>query len=189
MLDISGKYNRDYNIRVIDKAFFSENVENVFKSKSIDEYMRQGEYEEYNISDAIVNGVITNEDIMTDEEQANHSFSDEEKNNIASAVGEVLKEYDLADKVDVVGSEPEENEEETEEETKEETKEESKEETKEETVEETTVKNNDETVNQAYKQASLPDSPPQALSWLRASLFWHSCRKLRNSDVGRQILY
>lgn len=144
MLDISGKYNKDYSIKVIDKAFFSENVENIFKSKSIDEFMRQGEYEEYNLSDAIVNGVVTNDDLMTDEEKENHTFSDEEKNDIVNAVGEVLKEYDLADKVDVVGTEPEENEVETEKETEEEKVEEKIEE---KTEEETPIKGDAETVS------------------------------------------
>ena len=107
MLDISGKYDRDYSVRVIDKLFFSENVQNKFSSKSIDELLSKNKYEEYNYSDAIVNGVITSDDIMTDEEQENYNFSDEEKENIASVVGEALSDYGLADSIEGIDLENE----------------------------------------------------------------------------------
>ena len=110
MLDISGKYDRDYSVRVIDKLLFSENVQNKFSSKSIDELLSKNKYEEYNFSDAIVNGVITSDDIMTDEEQENYNFSDEEKESIASVVGEALSEYGLVDSVDGIDISSGENE-------------------------------------------------------------------------------
>ena len=48
MVDMTGKYGRDYSIKVIDKAFFAENVENKRKSKSISEYISGSNYDEYN---------------------------------------------------------------------------------------------------------------------------------------------
>ncbi len=40
MVDITVKYDRDYNIKVIDKLFLKENVQNRLVSKSVDEFLR-----------------------------------------------------------------------------------------------------------------------------------------------------
>ena len=69
MVDITGKYDVDYNIKVIDKAFFSENVHNTFVAKSVQEFMATTDYEEYNYSDAIIDGTINNENILSEEEK------------------------------------------------------------------------------------------------------------------------
>ena len=110
MVDITGKYDRDYSIRVIDKAFFSENVKNKLKSKSASEYIAGSNYDEYNFSDAVVDGSILSEDIMTDEEKENFTFSEEDKEKVINDANTVFDEYDLglsAERVDVANDEPE----------------------------------------------------------------------------------
>ena len=59
MIDISGRYDRDYNIKVINKGLFIENVEN----KNVDKHTTNSDYEEYNNSDAIVDGLLTDDNI------------------------------------------------------------------------------------------------------------------------------
>ena len=54
MIDISGRYDRDYNIKVINKGLFIENV---------DKHTTNSDYEEYNNSDAIVDGLLTDDNI------------------------------------------------------------------------------------------------------------------------------
>ena len=84
MIDMSGKYDRDYSIRIIDKGNFSEKVQNKSVSKSMEEYMKSNKYEEYNYSDAIIDGSIDLDNIMTDEEKDNYVISDEEKESLAN---------------------------------------------------------------------------------------------------------
>ena len=103
MVDMTGKYGRDYSIKVIDKAFFAENVENKRKSKSISEYISGSNYDEYNYSDAIVDGSILSEDIMTDEEKENFEFSEDDKNKIIDDANAIFDENNLgieAERVD-----------------------------------------------------------------------------------------
>ena len=95
MLDISAKYDRDYSIKVIDKFSFSEKVQNKNVSKSVEEYMRSNEFEEYNYSDAIVDGSIKSEDIMTDEEKENYKMSDEEKEKVINDTKKIMDEYGM----------------------------------------------------------------------------------------------
>lgn len=71
MLDMSGKYNVDYSIKVIDKAFFSENVQNANVSKSVQEFMSDIDYEEYSFSDAVVDGSVTSDMILSEDEEEN----------------------------------------------------------------------------------------------------------------------
>ena len=89
MLDITGKYDRDYTIRVIDKAFFSENVKNRFTSKSIDELAKNKEYKEYNITDAIIDGSVDADELEEGKDTA--EISDEDMKEITDGVNEVIK--------------------------------------------------------------------------------------------------
>ena len=112
MIDVSAKYDRDYSIRVIDKLFFSENVQNKFASKTIDEYMSSTDYEEYNYSDAVVDGSINSDNIMTEEEKNNYELSEEEKDKLTNDAKAIFDEYGLngdIKKIDEQGEEPEEN--------------------------------------------------------------------------------
>ncbi|MBR1453727.1 MAG: hypothetical protein IJ593_03685, partial [Lachnospiraceae bacterium] len=93
MIDMSSKYDRDYSIRVIDKALFSENVKNKTNSKSVNEHISKSNYDEYNYSDAIVDGTIKSEDIMTDEEIENFKMSDGEKVKAISDANAIINEY------------------------------------------------------------------------------------------------
>ena len=97
MLDISGRYDRDYKIKVINKGLFIENVQNINDSKSIDEYMSTNGYEEYNTTDAIVDGLLTDEDIMTDDEIANFNVSDDDKLGLMNDASSVLEEINRSD--------------------------------------------------------------------------------------------
>ena len=104
MMDITGKYDKDYKIKVIDKAFFSETVQNIHKSQSILEYAQKNEVEEYNYSDAIIDGTIDSEDIMSEDEKENFKMSDEDKEKALTITKEMLDEFGIDAQVDGVGS-------------------------------------------------------------------------------------
>ena len=95
MIDINAKYDRDYSIKVIDSLFFLEKVQNKSVSKSVEEFMRSGKYEEYNYSDAIVDGSILADDIMTDEEKENYVMSNEEKEKVMNDAQTIFDEYGM----------------------------------------------------------------------------------------------
>lgn len=97
MIDITGRYDRDYSIKVINKGLFIENVENKNVSKSIDEYMRDSDYEEYNNSDAIVDGLLTDEDIMSEEEIENFTVSDDERQGLIDDASIALDELNKSE--------------------------------------------------------------------------------------------
>ncbi|MBR1454271.1 MAG: hypothetical protein IJ593_06460, partial [Lachnospiraceae bacterium] len=103
MMDITGKYGKDYTIKVIDKAVFSENVKNINKSKSILEYAVGNESNEYNYSDAIIDGTLNSENIMTDEEKENFTMSEEEKERMLNVANEALTNIGIDAKVERVG--------------------------------------------------------------------------------------
>lgn len=108
MVDISGKYDRDYSVRVIDKAIFSEDIQNANVSKSIDEYMKTSGYEEYNILDALIDGSVKSEDVMTDEEKENYVISDEEKENLFEDANVIFSEENIDATIESInGAEPE----------------------------------------------------------------------------------
>ena len=100
MVDISGKYDKDYKIEIIDKAIFSENVQNTFVSKSIEEYVINSDYEEYNFSDAIVDGSITPDDILpageTESEDENINQDEEEKQTEEIESNETIEEKNVS---------------------------------------------------------------------------------------------
>lgn len=102
MVDITGKYNRDYSIKVIDKLAFNEKVQNKSVSKSVDEYMRDSDYEEYNYSDAIVDGTLLGDDIMSDEERENYTMSDEEKEQIINDAENIFDELGVDSDIDKI---------------------------------------------------------------------------------------
>ena len=95
MVDISAKYNRDYSIKVIDQFSYSEKIQNANVSKSVDEFVRNSDYEEYNYSDAIVDGSIKPDDVMSEEEQENYEMSDEEKQKLLDDAKNIFDEYDI----------------------------------------------------------------------------------------------
>jgi hypothetical protein len=95
MVDISAKYNRDYSIKVIDQFSYSEKIQNANVSKSVDEFVRNSDYEEYNYSDAIVDGSIKPDDVMSEEEQENYEMSDEEKQKVLDDAKNLFDEYDI----------------------------------------------------------------------------------------------
>lgn len=92
MIDITGSYGRDYSIKVINKGLFIENVENKDLSKSIDEYMSSSDYEEYNNSDAIVDGYLTDENLMSEEEVENFTMSEDEQKELIDDASIALDE-------------------------------------------------------------------------------------------------
>ena len=102
MVDMTGKYGRDYTIKVIDKAIFAENVKNTLVSKSVEEYMQKNKYEEYNYSDAIVDGSILADDIMTDEEKENFVLTDDDKERIVSDAKNILDEYGMSGEIEKI---------------------------------------------------------------------------------------
>ncbi len=95
MIDVSAKYNRDYSIKVIDKAFFSENVKNINVSKNVNEIM-QGEYNEYNFSDAIIDGTINSDNVLSEEEKNNAKVSDEDKEKLINDANNLLDQFDMS---------------------------------------------------------------------------------------------
>ena len=115
MVDMTGKYDRDYTVKVIDKAFFSENVKNRFNSKSASEYISQSDYDEYNYSDAIIDGSILSEDIMTDEEKANFEFSEDDKNKAISDANAIFSENNIGVEIERIDAKDENEESESEE--------------------------------------------------------------------------
>ena len=150
MVDITAKYDRDYSIKVIDKLFFKENVQNRLVSKSVDEFMRSSEYEEYNYSDAIVDGSIKPCDVMSKEEQENYKMSDDEKDKVLNDAKTIFDEYNLSGEIERIDSKNEaETETELENETEKETELEKVTETETEVETETTTIENklNETVN------------------------------------------
>ena len=102
MVDMTGKYGRDYTIKVIDRAFFDESVKNKLVSKSVEEYMQKNKYEEYNYSDAIVDGSILADDIMTENEKENYVMSEDEKEKIVNAANTILNENNMSGEVERV---------------------------------------------------------------------------------------
>ena len=100
MVDATGKYDKDYSIRVIDKLWFSENVHNKYVAKSMTEYMSEADYEEYNYSDAIIDGSILPEDIMTEKEKKDYVISDEEKDKVINDAKTIMDEVGLDGKID-----------------------------------------------------------------------------------------
>ena len=81
MTDFSGKYDKDYRIKVVDKAFFSENVKNANVSKSVEEFMNTSDYDEYNFSDAIIDGSVTSDMILSEDEKNNAETTVVSKNS------------------------------------------------------------------------------------------------------------
>ena len=104
MVDMTGKYNRDYKIRVIGSTFLSEKVKNVNKSMSVDEFIGKSDYSEYNYSDAIVDGSINEENQMSDEEKANYEISDDEKEKLLNDANEILDELSFDGQVEELNS-------------------------------------------------------------------------------------
>ena len=100
MVDMSAKYGRDYSIKVIDKFSYSEKVQNANVSKSVDEFVRDSDYEEYNYSDAIVDGTIKPDDVLSEEEQENYEMSDEEKQKLLDDAKNLFDEYDIDAKIE-----------------------------------------------------------------------------------------
>ena len=112
MVDASAKYDKDYSIRVIDKLWFSENVHNKYVAKSMAEYMSSTDYEEYNFSDAIIDGSIMPEDIMTEKEKENYVISDEDKEKVLKDAKNIMDEVGLDGKIDRIDGAVEQNKEE-----------------------------------------------------------------------------
>lgn len=92
MLDITGKYDRDYSIRVIDKAFFSENVKNGLVSKSVEEFIRKNQNEEYNTTDAIIDGSLDMDEMDSEKEDETIAFSDEMNQELTDELNQYIDE-------------------------------------------------------------------------------------------------
>ena len=93
MLDVNARYGKDYTVTAEGDSLLHSSVENKKESSSIEEYMIENAdtAEEYNYSDAIVDGTITAEDQMTDEEVENFEFTEEEKEDLQNTVNEVAE--------------------------------------------------------------------------------------------------
>ncbi len=108
MTDFSGKYDKDYRIKVVDKAFFSENVKNANISKSVEEFMNEADYEEYNFSDAVVDGSVTSDMILSEDEKNDaETLSEEDKNAHKAVESEVKTENSDANNTEPEGDESE----------------------------------------------------------------------------------
>lgn len=109
MVDMSAKYGRDYSIKVIDKFSYSEKIQNANVSKSVDEFVRDSDYEEYNYSDAIVDGTIKPDNILSEEEQENYEMSDEEKQKLLDDAKNLFDEYDIDAEIEGISKSDEES--------------------------------------------------------------------------------
>jgi len=69
MMDMTAKYGENYTVRLADASLFENKVQNAEDSQSILEVMQSEDVEEYNYSDAVVEGLITAENQLTEEEQ------------------------------------------------------------------------------------------------------------------------
>ncbi|MDO4938667.1 MAG: Calx-beta domain-containing protein [Lachnospiraceae bacterium] len=80
MLDMTASYGKDYIVSAEDANIFTGGVNNQNESISIKDYMLEHEdsLSEYNYSDAIIDGTITSDNQMSDEEIENLALSDEE---------------------------------------------------------------------------------------------------------------
>ena len=138
MIDVSAKYGRDYSIRVIDKAFFSENVQNKSAS-NIEEFVKKQNKGEYNYSDAIIDGVDVSED-LTEEETTQYNLTEEDKIQIASEIEAISESIGLPGSFEWIDESKESEEKVIEPTSNDESEEDAKNEEEEES-EETTVKN------------------------------------------------
>lgn len=93
MLDVNARYGKDYTVTAEGDSLLHNSVKNQKNSTSIEEYMIENSdvQEEYNYSDAIIDGSITSEDQMSDEEMENFEFTEEEKEELISTVNEVAE--------------------------------------------------------------------------------------------------
>ncbi|MDO4489143.1 MAG: hypothetical protein Q4B67_08685, partial [Eubacteriales bacterium] len=71
-VDISTKYGTDYRVRVLNDV---ASVMNIGKARSLIEYLSEGEQDEYNYTDAIIDGTVNSLNILT----GNESLSEGEQ--------------------------------------------------------------------------------------------------------------
>lgn len=89
MTDITASYGKDYKIKLYDKSLLEGKIENKNESKSMLEVVENNSAEAYNYSDAIIDGTITAENQLTDEEMASE-LSEEKKQEIQEGTNEFL---------------------------------------------------------------------------------------------------
>ncbi len=93
MTDRTASYGKDYKVELYDKSLFEGGVKNSISSQSMLEFIENNDTEEYNYSDAIVDGSISEEALLSDEESESLEFTDEEKAVIEDVTN------DFADKI------------------------------------------------------------------------------------------
>ena len=100
MVDVSAKYDRDYSIRVIDKAFFSENVQNKSASNNIEEFVKKQNKGEYNYSDAIIDGSAISDDVTGEEETTQYELTEDDKKQIAKGIEDISESIGIPGKLE-----------------------------------------------------------------------------------------
>lgn len=100
MVDVSAKYDIDYSIRVIDKAFFSENVQNKSASNNIEEFVKKQNKGEYNYSDAIIDGSAISDDVTGEEETTQYELTEDDKKQIAKGIEDISESIGIPGKLE-----------------------------------------------------------------------------------------
>ena len=90
MTDLTAGFGKDYTASLYDSALFEGGVKNSGKSESVLEFLQGNDLEEYNYSDAVVDGTITAEDQLTDEELDGVELTEDQKAEIESASTELM---------------------------------------------------------------------------------------------------
>ena len=102
MLDMTASYGKDYKVSAEGGNLFTGGVKNKNAASSIKDYMLENAdaVTEYNYSDAIIDGTITAENQMSDEEIENLEVSEEQKAEVQQAAQD-MAEFLLSGSVSV----------------------------------------------------------------------------------------
>ena len=75
MMDVNAAYGKDYKVELYDGSLFDAGVQNASDAESVLSYVQKNAAEEYNYSDAIVDGSIAAEDQLSEEEAQAVAFA------------------------------------------------------------------------------------------------------------------
>lgn len=90
MTDMTASCGKDYKVKLYNKALFEGRIENTGISQSMLDFIENNDSELYNYSDAVIDGTVTAENQLTEEEEKNSEITDEEKQKIQDSTNEFM---------------------------------------------------------------------------------------------------
>lgn len=83
MIDFSAEYGTDYTVHPEGGSLFNDGISNKEEKTTLEKYLSESEeIEEYNYSDAIIDGTVNAENQLSEDEEENYEFSEEDKEKI-----------------------------------------------------------------------------------------------------------